>query len=69
MGNSDLSADLTLGILTPASSVRPVEGHSPHPDAEGKARRRSRPEEEDDDGENASSEASDTPAHQFDHLA
>ena len=69
MGNSDLSSDLTLGILTPASSIRPVEGHSPHPDAEGNARRRSRPEEKSDEGEDASSDADDTPAHQLDHLA
>jgi hypothetical protein len=68
MGNGDLSTDLGWGILMPASSVRPVEGHSPHADAEAKARRRSHPEKKDHDGEEAS-DADDTPAHQLDHLA
>ena len=71
MGNGDLSADLTLGVLTPASSVRPVEGHSLRPEDEGKGRRRSRPEEKDaeNEGEEASPDAGDSPPHQLDHLA
>jgi len=65
----ELSTDLALGVLTPASSVRSVEGHSPHQDAEGKARRRPRLKQDDPtDAETIDSE-SDNPNHQLDHMA
>jgi len=64
----ELSNDLSLGILTPAPSIRPVESHSPHPDAEGKARRRSRPETENPEtDDNELTEGDDQ--HQIDRLA
>jgi hypothetical protein len=67
MGSGDLSTDLSMGVLTPTPSVRPAEGRSPHPDAEGTVRRHSRPKPEDAD-EEATSDASE-PAHQLDRLA
>jgi hypothetical protein len=70
MVNSDLSTDLSLGILSPASSVRALDRRSPHSDPEGKARRRPRREEEetgDDDGANL--DTADPLPHQLDHLA
>jgi len=73
MGSGDLSTDralnLDVGILTPASAVRAVEGHSASQDSQGKARRRSRPDEENSDELGSSSDASHQPAHQLDHLA
>jgi hypothetical protein len=73
MGSGDLSTDLALnlnlGILTPASAVRAVDGHSASQDTQGKARRRSRPDEESSDDLGSPSDADDQPAHQLDHLA
>jgi len=65
----DRSTDLTVGVLTPASSVRGVEGHTPRHDTPGKARRRSRPEEDDSYEDNPASDASVKPEHQVDDLA
>jgi len=68
MGSGDLSTDLAFGILTPASSVRPVGGHPAQRDTESKARRRPRPEDENGDAD-PSSETVDPSAHQLDDLA
>jgi len=68
MGSSDLSSDLSSGVLTPTPSVRPADGHPPQQDAEGKARRRPQPAPENpDDGQLP--DASDSAPHQLDHLA
>jgi hypothetical protein len=73
LGNGDLSTDLSLGILTLASSVRPLEGQATHPDAEGKDRRRPRrelePEEENGEANSAASDTADPSPHQLDSLA
>jgi len=65
VASGDLSNDLSLGILTPTPSVRPVESHSPQQDAEGKSRRRSRPEKQNpESADNTIAEE-----HQIDRLA
>jgi hypothetical protein len=70
MDSSHLSADLILGVLTPAPAVRPLEEHSPNQDAQSKARRCPRPEDENHPAEeSSSSESVDRPAHQLDDLA
>jgi hypothetical protein len=69
LASGDLSTDLIVGVLTPASSVRGVEGHTPRQDTPGKARRRSRPEEDDSYEDNPASDASVKPEHQIDDLA
>ena len=69
MGSGDLSTDMTVGILTPAASVRGVEGHTPRQDSQGKARRRSRPEEDNPDDDNPASDSSEKPQHQIDDIA
>jgi len=69
LGSNDLSPDLALGILAPASAVRAVEGHSPNDDAEAKSRRRSRRTERPGDDDQGSSEPAETPLHQLDRLA
>jgi hypothetical protein len=69
MGSGDLSTDLTLGILSPTSSVGPAEERARPRDAESKARRRPRPADPDADSELSSLEAEDKPAHQIDRLA
>jgi len=68
MDSGDLSSDLTMGLLAPASSVRAVDGHSPQRDADGKRRRRPQSERENDDTDGSSPEAG-IPAHQLDSLA
>ena len=67
MANGDLSADLGLGILAPASSVPAVSGHAPPPDAEGRSRRR--PSKPDGDELNLAPEPEEAPAHELDSLA
>jgi len=52
MGSGDLSADLTIGILMPSSSVRPEDAHWSNPDAQGSPRRRSRLQRKHADQEN-----------------
>jgi len=71
MGSGYMSTDLTLGVLVPASSVRPADGHSPPQDPQEKARRHSREKEEtqDDDGGDGSTETLESGAHQLDDLA
>ena len=82
MGNGELSTnlrstDLGLGILAPASPVRPVEEESPHPELDGKRRRRARAsgelEEEKSEEEKSAADnaldAAEPSAHQLDHLA
>ena len=66
----DLSTDLSVGILSPASSIRAVDGHLPHSDPEGKARRRPRRKEEDrSDEDSAVIDTTDHLPHKLDHLA
>ena len=67
MASSDLSTDLSLGVLTPTPSVRPADGQSAHQEAEGEARRRAQPGPEDPD--DASADVADPVTHQLDHLA
>jgi len=70
MANSDLSADLGLGMLPPAPAVRGVEGHAPPKDGEGQSRRRPRPEDRTNDAANeAAKETADISPHELDHLA
>lgn len=73
MNSSELSTDLSAGILTSAASaVRAVSEQGAHPDSAGKARRRARRDVGDEADNNAnllaSSEA-DQQAHQFDGMA
>jgi hypothetical protein len=82
--SGDLSGNLGLGSLTPASSVGAVDGKPAHPDAETQARRRSRMEREkiqerklesdsENDGDSNSNNQDQpetaSPVHQLDHLA
>lgn len=75
MSNGNLSADLTTGMLSPASSVFPDERQSSHPEADRKARRRAQRENiaqaetgsQTDDS--LSLEAAGSSPHQLDHLA
>jgi hypothetical protein len=46
MGSANLSADLVLGNLVPASAVRTVDGHSAHQETSSRAPRRRRTEAE-----------------------
>jgi hypothetical protein len=64
--------------MTPASSVRPGEERSPHPEGDGKARRRARqrlekipekPAENDDAEDSLTALEADHPGHQLDRLA
>jgi hypothetical protein len=66
MGNGDLAAD--LGIVAPASSVRPEARNVHDEGAKGKSRRRSQ-DETNPDGDDTSLQPDDQPAHQLDHLA
>jgi hypothetical protein len=68
MDSGDLSTDLSLGILTPTASVRPVDSHPPQEDAEGKSRRRSQPENAAPESDDTIPGGSDDP-HQIDRLA
>jgi hypothetical protein len=67
MANGDLSADMGLGILAPASSISAISGHAPPQDAEGKSRRR--PVQRDGDEPNLAPEPEQAPAHELDSLA
>ena len=79
MGNGDLTAnltsDLTLGILPPASVGGAAEERASQRDAQEKSRRRPRPEEEHQQEEESlneagsTSEAGDLSPHQLDRLA
>jgi hypothetical protein len=68
MADGDISTDLTLGSLAPASSVPAVREHGPHPEGKGKNRRR-RPTEENDDLLESEFSSPDQPAHQIDRMA
>ncbi len=67
MNSSDLSADLVLGELAPAPSVRPVAVPSHQQDSAGQGRERPRREPAHEDDELAG--GSDPNPHQIDHLA
>jgi len=79
VGNGNLSADLTTGMLSPASSVSPEEGHSSHPELDRKAQRRPRrasgaeeekeKEKEKETDDSLVLDASSSSPHQLDHLA
>jgi len=75
VGNGNLSADLTTGMLSPASSVSPEEGHSSHPELDRKAQRRPRrasgaeEEKEKETDDSLVLDASSSSPHQLDHLA
>jgi len=67
MANGDLSTDLSLSLLTPASSVRATGGDSTRHEAEARARRQARDAEKDRDDNPL--ENDDGPEHQLDSLA
>jgi len=70
MGSGDLTADLALGNLAPASAVRAVDGHSARQEAGDRAPRRRRMEMENEDVEEPIPPSdNDEPAHQVDDLA
>jgi hypothetical protein len=76
MGSGDLSTDLNLGMLTPATSVRPSNGQSDRQDAESKTRRQTHPRQTHPEEENSEpqekeeeNESDDKPAHQLDRMA
>jgi hypothetical protein len=77
MNSSELSTDLSAGILTSAASaVRAVSEQGAHPDSAGKARRRARRDVGDEADNNANNDAdllasseADQQAHQFDGMA
>jgi len=66
MSNGDLSIDLALGGLVPASSVSAAQGRAPRSQGEPRTRRRKDP---DDDQTAVGSEDEDTPVHELDRLA
>ena len=68
MGSGDLSTDLALGILLPASPIRPSAGGSDHEETAAKTRRRTRASEQTlEDG--LSADPADAPVHELDRLA
>jgi hypothetical protein len=75
MGSGDLSTDLGLGSLAPASAVGAAQDHSQpaaNPDAQPRARRRPPRREEDEDefdGLSSAPVADERPAHQLDDIA
>lgn len=65
MESGDFSTEVSVDVLTPASSVRPAGANSPNQDPQAKSRRQTRDQE-------ASEEASESDAkseHQIDRLA
>ena len=66
MENGGLSTNLAFRVLTPTASVRPLDGHSPHQDAQGNSRRHSR---QDRDETDVAAEPEEAPEHQLDRLA
>jgi hypothetical protein len=68
MAGGDISTDLTLGTLAPASSVPAARERGPHPEGKEKNRRR-RPAEENEDLFESESSSSEQPAHQIDRMA
>jgi hypothetical protein len=67
MANANLSPDLSLDRLQPASSVRPVATHGSHNDPESKRRRRE--PAADNDADEPAVDNSDQPPHKIDSLA
>jgi hypothetical protein len=66
MASGDLSTDVSVGLLTPAPSVRPVGSNSPHEEPQPKPRSQARDE---DASEETPSESDATSEHQLDRLA
>jgi hypothetical protein len=66
MENASVSTNLALDVLTPATSVRAVDGHSPHQDAQGHSRRQSRRDRDETD---VPAEPGELTEHQLDRLA
>lgn len=70
MDSGNLSTDLALGILAPASAIRGVDGQSGNPNAQGKERRRpSLKPGPDESPEEDILNGVGPPAHQLDDLA
>jgi hypothetical protein len=77
MDTANLTADLVVGNLTPASAVRAVDGHSAHQETAGRAPRRRRTEagmgEAEMESENLDvsipTSGDNPPAHQVDDVA
>ena len=74
MGNGNLSADLITGMLSPASSVFPDDGHPTHSESDRKVLRRARRDSESeaetgDQREDSLTLGSAESPHQLDHLA
>ena len=68
MDGGDLRTD--LGILPPASAIRPVDSHSPHDHGEGKSRRRPQPPEQEPEAEaDPPADKAEQPTHEIDRLA
>jgi hypothetical protein len=63
----DISADLSPGILAPASSVPAVQGHSPNRDREQQRRRQQQSDREAE--ESLTSDAGEMSPHQLDDMA
>ena len=68
MASSDISTDLTLGVLSPTSAVRGVGGQSPKQDS-GENSRRHSPSAPEADENPELPEASEESQHQLDRLA
>ena len=68
MENGPLTSAVDLQVLTPASSVQPVEERSSAQDPESKTRRRSR-STKDLDTAGEAAEFDEAPSHQLDRLA
>ena len=79
MSGSDISTNLAIGILAPASSVQGTERDSARHDPQSQSGRghppeqsnheRHRHQDQDQEQENTPSESSDLPVHRIDHLA
>jgi len=65
MDGGDLKTD--LGLLLPASAIRPIDSHAAHDHGEGKSRRR--PTEEQEQDVDLPADAADRPEHEVDRLA
>jgi len=69
MDSGELSMNLALAILAPASAVRPVGGHSSQKEGERKDGSRAHPDDENCDAESDLSQSGDRSTHRLDRLA
>ncbi len=65
MADRTMMTGLGSEVLTPAASIRGIEGHAPGQDAGGKSRRRLREQ----DSEKPSTDEAEIPDHQLDRMA